>query len=136
MSEKIKELRKKAEEMIAFGNSNEKAEGRGMLTVLDALTVKSELITYISSNIEKYGNFHISELGLEDEPVVGRFGDLIALGYSFFNSQCTCLLKFVGDKDYFSSDLFARYSSMDISYLENVKTVVDRWVEIKSKENG
>jgi len=37
MSEKVKELREQAQELISFGNSKEKAKGHGMLTVLDTL---------------------------------------------------------------------------------------------------
>tara|TARA_R110000803_G_scaffold16197_3_gene44443 strand:- start:2323 stop:2454 length:132 start_codon:yes stop_codon:yes gene_type:complete len=35
--EELKELREQANELIDYGNSKEKAEGYGMLRVLDAL---------------------------------------------------------------------------------------------------
>lgn len=37
MSEKLKELREQAQELIVSGNATEKAQGHGMLAVLDTL---------------------------------------------------------------------------------------------------
>ena len=42
MSEKLDELRKKAQEMIALGKTMDKARGKGMLTVLDAIKKEEE----------------------------------------------------------------------------------------------
>ena len=42
MDNQFKELREQAQELLDFGNSKEKAEGRGMLTVIDALENNSD----------------------------------------------------------------------------------------------
>jgi hypothetical protein len=94
---------------------------------------KEGMLQYISESIEKYGSFYIGELGLEGEPIVGRIGDYAALANTFYGTSCVCELWFCGDDEPTLSEVFVDYSSMDISYLENVKTAVDRWVEIKTK---
>jgi hypothetical protein len=53
MSEKIKELRKKAEEMIAFGKTMDKARGKGMLAVLNALEEEEDFkfrLTFVKTD--------------------------------------------------------------------------------------
>lgn len=42
MSEKLNELREQAQELIVSGNATEKAQGHGMLTVLDAIKKEGE----------------------------------------------------------------------------------------------
>ncbi len=103
---------------------------------------KEEMLRYISDSIQKYSSFDISELGLDGEPIVGEIGSVKGSAHTFYHDRCVCdVFKqysrkgVVDSSKLLSENIELLYSSMDILYLENVKTAVDRWVEIKSKEN-
>jgi len=94
---------------------------------------KEGMLKYISDSIQKYGNFYTSELRLEGEPIVGGVGKLMVLGNYFYKTYCICEVWLSGGDEPILKGLAVLYEDVDIPYLENVKTAVDRWVEVKTK---
>lgn len=95
---------------------------------------KDETLKYISDAIKKYGDFHIGALGLEGEPIIGGVGPVMVLANTFYSDYCICETWMSHGDEPLSEEVTVRYEDIEMSYLENVKTAIDRWVEIKSKK--
>lgn len=100
------------------------------------MTENKDILKYISDNIKKYSSFYIGELDLQGEPIVGGVGKLMVLANTFYETYCICEVWLSGDDQALVEDLTIYYEEIDIAYLQNVKTAVNRWVEIKSKEKN
>ena len=83
MNTKVKKLKEQAVELIELGNSTEKAEGRGMMRVLDALSSESV------KNIIVLENFHTPTVCTDTEGDVIYFESLDE-AYEYAEENCQC----------------------------------------------